>query len=55
MADNKSVPLRCSHEKLLVIRSVVASAAIPASEKAKLAKLHLTILTEPSYAGGGLF
>jgi len=52
---NESLPLKCTHQKLLVFKSVLDSPAVPASEKAKLVKRHAAILAEPSYAHGGLF
>lgn len=53
-AKNDSLPLKCGHDKFLMIQSVLRSTSAPTGDKAKLEKIHTQILTEPSYAMGGL-
>lgn len=53
-AKNESVPLKCTHEKMLVLQSVLRSSEIPESDKAKLAKAHSFIMSEKSYSAGGI-
>lgn len=53
-AKNDSVPLKCTHEKMLVLQSVLRSSEIPESDKAKLAKTHSDIMSEKSYSAGGI-
>lgn len=53
-AQNGSMPLRCSHEKLLVMKSVLKSDKINISDKNKLLKTHSVILSDKSYISGGI-
>ncbi|UXN65605.1 RNA-directed DNA polymerase [Phyllobacterium sp. A18/5-2] len=53
-STNNSLPLQCSHEKLLVIRSILASTALPPAEGTQIRKVHSGILTERSYDLGGI-
>lgn len=55
LAQNDSLPLKCSHEKALVLQTALVSSAVSAVDKAKLAKSHAAILAEQSYANHGLF
>ncbi|RWF35704.1 MAG: RNA-directed DNA polymerase [Mesorhizobium sp.] len=53
-AKNDSVPLKCTHEKMLVLQSVLRSAEIAEGDKAKLTKTHSYIMSEKSYSAGGV-
>ncbi|ESY76724.1 hypothetical protein X740_27425 [Mesorhizobium sp. LNHC221B00] len=53
-AKNDSVPLKCTHEKMLVLQSVLRSSEVAEGDKAKLAKTHSYIMSEKSYLAKGI-
>ena len=54
MAKNESMPMHCTHDKCLVIQSVLLSAKVPPADKRKIESIHNLILSDPAYAGGGI-
>ncbi|WP_439627229.1 reverse transcriptase domain-containing protein [Shinella sp.] len=53
-SENKSLPLRYSHSKFIILNAVLHNKNLNDTDKEKLKTSHAAILEEPSYKLGGL-